>query len=193
MGSPEIYDFAEPIKAYRWWGYYPKYPYLTSRETFWRPGEPMVARCRGCYSTFVERQQEMMKNPSCTAPMPSNFFSGSPHALPSAAQNVFLGCGFYGFKALERAYFDRPSTYNILGIVELGGKIFEHKRGFRAEKARIVALYDVDARVDPLLGGYLGLTHILTIDHESRVALAKRYEVPLLTFPYGSEVEESSL
>ena len=89
------------------------------------------------------------------------------HAAPDEA----CGCGFYAFNKLDPDLFDvvahhastlapdAPEEHVIIGRVELAGKVIEHERGYRAERARIVELIPVRGSNAPVrdLARRLGL------------------------------------
>lgn len=53
-------------------------------------------------------------------------------------------CGYYAFKTLEHLkneFLRVPPQYEVVGEVYLGGKIFEHEKGYRAQYAYPKKLY----------------------------------------------------
>lgn len=64
------------------------------------------------------------------------------HHSPVPARNC--GCGIYAFSGVRgrRRWTDKDARHTILGIIEASGRVLIGERGFRAEKARIVALWD---------------------------------------------------
>lgn len=71
---------------------------------------------------------------------------------PTHAPAEDCRCGFYAMKSLELVPVfdvqmpneDGVRVGTILGRVELAGKIIEHDRGYRAERARIVELIPIE-------------------------------------------------
>jgi hypothetical protein len=107
-----------PIRGYREWMFNVGYMISAWDKTIWPWDEPAEAKCRKC------------------------------RVVPSDAPcNVGgLGCGFYAWHRPESVY---PSILGKLrrayyGVVETEGncRVVWHKRGFRADKLRIVAIAD---------------------------------------------------
>jgi hypothetical protein len=72
-------------------------------------------------------------------------------AIPHVVPGERCSCGFYAMKELDPQLVvtaSQPATFGmegvlVLGRVELAGKVIEHDRGYRAERARIVELIPV--------------------------------------------------
>lgn len=81
---------------------------------------------------------------------------------------VECACGFYAYNKPSLSTTYVPSPYRVVGIVELYGKVIVAEFGYRAERARIIAL---------------GLT-----PDDYRATVANKYSVPHL--PHESMVQE---
>jgi hypothetical protein len=79
-------------------------------------------------------------------------------------------CGIYGWYDLNDAMVEHSGE--VLGVIEVSGRVILGTRGFRAERAKIVALAPNTSGLNP------------TYDHSSLTrrfqALGARYEVPML-------------
>jgi hypothetical protein len=87
-------------------------------------------------------------------------------------------CGFYAMSSLQpllaeagedfrmpvfrvtREWRPPPEDGLVLGRIEMAGKVIEHERGYRAERARIVELIPIEGIEQPItrLGARLGVT-----------------------------------
>lgn len=91
------------------------------------------------------------------------------------------GCGIYAMTSYEKYVVSPWGNSPIRGAVLLGGRVWEHQDGYRAEKATVQCL---------VLRGLEGLRHEMEAATDRQVQqLADRYEVPTITeteaFEYG--------
>jgi len=72
---------------------------------------------------------------------------GVPHTDGRCAKVAF-GCGIYAAKSVSELllkHLRSPSDRYVVGLVGMGGRVVEHERGYRAERATILALAVIDA------------------------------------------------
>jgi hypothetical protein len=119
-------DGIEPITAFRVWrGDLFLRLHSLNNETQWEPGEWATAHC--------PRSGHDAPNEDCT-------------------------CGLYAAKDLDMALVlaagvltstdpaDSMPATAIVGKVQLAGKVIEHDRGYRAERARVVEILPIESR-----------------------------------------------
>lgn len=112
----EVPDVAEPIVAYRSWTVNDDGGLCGAQGVLWPPRMPMVARCnRGCGE--------------CPSP-------------PSEVDETHAGhgCGIYAL--VDEPVDQPPDMGSVWGEVRLYGRVYPYERGYRAEKAEIVCIYD---------------------------------------------------
>lgn len=94
----------------------------------WRPGENVAECWKRHYETAYSTR-------------PS--FKRREHRAPAAT----CDCGFYARTVYERDYFDAafdltdPRSVSLLGVIEGYGRTEIGTKGFRSEKAKVLALY----------------------------------------------------
>jgi len=100
----------------------------------WTPGEN-VATCRSdAIGSIWSPLVSMMRISVETAPAEKKEAEGPKHQVASHS----CGCGFYAY--YDRRHNPHHDKGQVLGLVEGYGVMTVGSRGFRAEKARIVAL-----------------------------------------------------
>ncbi len=62
---------------------------------------------------------------------------GRKHPVPDDK----CSCGIYSFPSVEQVRSQYPNGYNLLAVVSLEGRVIEGERGWRAEAARVVAIW----------------------------------------------------
>lgn len=166
--SDVVYDLAEPIVAYRSWRTfhpYDKPPELApiSFDTPWTR-EMTAAPCQSSGPYFMGRAVTTGP-PPCDGPP----CSGRRHGI------IGYGCGLYAVKKLSTALIELNT--GVLGKVLLGGKVWDHELGYRAEKAQIVGLYGQPAfdRYERYVEWRPLLTSLWIYE------LCKAYEIPVIT------------
>lgn len=115
--TPDIpTTFEDPVKGFRTLNLHPQYPVLSSlwKGMTWPPDSPMVAECM-CGVT--DKYDHVSIHPF------------SPH--PSGS------CGIYAATSIELL----AQYQGVAVAVEGWGKVIEGEKGWRAEKARITAIY----------------------------------------------------
>lgn len=139
-GGPKL--FIIPLRGYRYFLISPVTGKVTSanRSTRWYPGEVMDATCD-----------------AYTSPLPPGGpFSGRITRPPCDADQVpgedcNSRCGFYGWYHPRDATrnhcnyglgltFGREYRWPVMGVIQVHGKIIPGRTGFRAKKARLIAL-----------------------------------------------------
>lgn len=154
FGSAEpdpIEDLTEPIRAYRawstrrhWgrWGLYSVHSFERrfgpgKKHTYWRPGG-LEARC------FCLRHRDE-QGPPCSPPplirRRCRAPDGSVMTLSYRSSQIGFGCGIYAMKSLH----DLKNTHwfhwgDVWGEIELGGRVWPHAGGYRAQYARVVSI-----------------------------------------------------
>lgn len=131
-------------------------PWPTAREG------GLVAECR-CNWRFRRHRQVPGKAPGRMA-----WLCHGPRVANSG-----FGCGVYGIKTYRKFVESPWSNATVHGAVLLGGRVWEHHDGYRAEKAAVAAL---------VTQGYTGITaRVHGKDDGTVQMLAERYDVPVLS------------
>lgn len=124
-------DLPEPIRAYRAWKWNGER--LTGWGEPWPTDGPLHAVCAPSGGShyawgalmYAERPVLCVETPS-----------------PTGDGHKGYGCGIYAYSTVEQmakcAGFGEGTVW---GEVELGGKVYEHDHGWRAEYGQVVALY----------------------------------------------------
>jgi hypothetical protein len=112
--------------------------------SFWSP-QPILAfrfwhvgrRLRGVRGPWTE--------PVYVAECEGNGYAAEDPNIPHTDGSCGpYGCGLYGLKdatdLFRRCLWPRSSASNAYGVVELSGKVVEHEQGYRAARARAVAI-----------------------------------------------------
>jgi hypothetical protein len=151
--SPVVPDAAEPVLAWRAWhmmyegaGFQLS---SLSKNIIWPP-DGLRAECLCSeFAPWLSRRNRHRKVP------------GLPHPSPDIRG---YGCGIYGMRSYEIfAQSSWGSGVPVHGAVHLGGRVWRHELGWRAEYAKVVYLVRMTSSDDALR------------------ELARRYEVPVLT------------
>lgn len=132
----------------------------TSQGSVYWPVGGLEARClcRAYQSKRVRVAAEHLPHDPCPGPPPRHHWMG-------------YGCGVYGMRdrgKLLNAIW--PQGAHVLGQVELGGRVWEHREGWRAQYARVVSLDLPLADLAHQVGWYEL--------HDVLQELARRYRVP---------------
>lgn len=119
----EIPDSFEPVRGYRWWAWKPA-PTDQDPAVYARQWDP------GLLSGMKDRWSPGENIAKCLA--------GNAH---SASEIPLLpcGCGFWAYWQIQH-YDINSAAYPICGVVEGYGAVIIGEKGFRAAKARIIAL-----------------------------------------------------
>jgi hypothetical protein len=139
-----IPDGIEPILAYRAWsccvdGIEPTLlPIAGDKGDVWNEASENWVRA-SCALFHWRSEGVRAAFEARGLPVPS-VIEGDQHAAPAEG----CSCGFYALKSASDV-FERFGRFggNLIGRVELAGKVIEHDLGFRAERARIDALIPV--------------------------------------------------
>lgn len=157
-------DLPAPIRAYRSWS--PSGLKLTGNGgAIWPIGRPLEARCSNFHGS----------------PMWMSFYRGTerptkhdhPIPSPTAKGHNGFGCGIYAYKTYAQA---REHGSGVVGCVELGGRVYEHENGYRAQFGMIVALYCFTYSYDE------------DDDDPTLERLAQVYDVPVEEPPFYDEI-----
>lgn len=146
-------------------------PWPTSREG------GLVAECR-CNWRFRRHRKTPGKPPGRLA-----WLCHGPRVANSG-----YGCGVYGVKSYRQFIASPWGNATIVGCVLLGGRVWEHQGGYRAEKATVAGLVNL---------GYTGAQANLEGKDEATIQyLAGRYGVPVLSVAeaenYGRDRQASA-
>jgi hypothetical protein len=119
-------DAIEPITAFRVWraDLYLRLHSLND-QTLWQPGEWTTARCP--WSDHAAPHE------GCTCGL-------------YAAMDIGLALVLAAGVLTTTSPGDSMPTTAIVGRVQLAGKLIEHARGYRAERARIVEILPIEGR-----------------------------------------------
>jgi hypothetical protein len=121
------FDTLGPIVGYRMWGVTRDALTSVTRETVWPALEPLRARCPK--ATVLDERP--LPHARCTCGI---YAMRSPGALASPEYLALAG--------------DTDPRRTVLGEVRLWGRVFEHRHGWRAERAYPAGLFRTWA--DPL-------------------------------------------
>jgi hypothetical protein len=143
-------DLPAPIRAYRAWST-DGTRLMGMGGVIWPAGEPLRARCQAVASPSGD---DPYRRSMLTASMLSASARSRqglvdpepvrPHDCPSptGADHNGYGCGVYAYKSPDRwAGMVSAESETVIGCVEMGGKVYEHEHGYRAEYAMPVAFY----------------------------------------------------
>jgi hypothetical protein len=167
-------DGIEPISGYRCW-FYTVTPYgvslfplrrfraRPSAWSAWAGAESRWVHARCIVTPPLLYPSQFIREVLAMAPGadPALTVEDPPHEVPMED----CSCGFYAMRSLQQHFvsmiaeqFDRAEMY-LLGRVLLAGKVIEHARGYRAERARIAELIPVNGteRTVAPLAASLGL------------------------------------
>ena len=145
----------------------------------WGPGTN-VARCRSNKKHTAENANESLRIPvlGCGCGFWSfREFEGMLDDLPGASQVVSGSRGMWGFSPTD------IGTAKAIGRVENSGRVIEGELGFRAERSRVVEVYDESGNPPVAnLAAYFGvplkpfpwLTVTGTVEVQERPGLASR-------------------
>ena len=132
FGPPEAApDFIDPIYGVRAFNLDKMgrlRPWMNTKYHIWTPGEN-VAEHVGWMLTF---------------PDPLSFLLGEqeePKQPPPHSPHTCMACGFYAYTDEQSAEENHVRKWNVAGIIEAYGKVAQGPLGFRAEKARVVAVH----------------------------------------------------
>lgn len=155
-------DLPEPITAYRAWKWNGEH--LTGFGAVEWPHDDLIHAEHRCSTSAYAQIAFLVTTVNPCIETPSA--TGKDHAG--------YGCGIYGYRTMDQfvAHADYSGT-TVWGQVELGGKVYEHTEGYRAEYGRVVALYRVPSAAPAR-------------------AAAEVYGVPLLDLPF-TQVELDEL
>jgi hypothetical protein len=155
-------DGIEPISGYRCWSYsvspvgvslLPLRQFLSgpSASSAWAGAESqwVAAHCSADWSIWPPSPSEILR-----AILTNEYGEEGvvPKSSPShAVPKEDCSCGFYAMRDLDRDLVDMSrfglladrTQVHVLGRVLLAGKVIEHARGYRAERARIAELIPV--------------------------------------------------
>lgn len=193
--SDVVYDFAEPIEAYRCWRLTPwanrvdsVHPKVSLRlaalsfSTVWdreMTAVPCVRSSPEYHAGVISSGLVKCDGPPCAG-------KGNPNNKGTLA----YGCGLYALKTLSGALFEMGFNPDlVVGKVLLGGKVWPHESGYRAEKAQIVGLYSADSF--SRYQKYLEFRPIWLGSDAELSSVALDYGVPIFAHP--SEEEERTL
>jgi hypothetical protein len=166
-----IPDGIEPIEAYRTWGYVIRLEQGIAELRSLNSGDPWHAGW----------------NVAMCWPPPAGRPQDSAHAAPLEG----CTCGFYATKkpvAIDPTvgFRSTPGTGLIMGKVALSGKVIEHERGYRAEKARVVELYALPGRetvAELLANRYDATVSVQEIESLPPLAPPRPAPVPIARVP----------
>ena len=171
FGNQGDYDLAPgSVFGVRWWSLRDD-GMLGGVMAAWQPG-PNTATCLAPASsrrstTLAFRHWAAGSGP---AVMPDDLMHGESEPLPECSvPNEDCTCGFYAFWNPDEQS-QVSVRFPVLGVIEGFGRTLIGDRGFRCEKARIVALH---VPTDPF--GRSDLALIAEVEE----ALAERYVVPV--------------
>jgi hypothetical protein len=181
-----FYDLAEPIEAYRCWrigGAVGNRAVTLGALSFgvsWEPEMTALPCLESGQLYSFQRGYGNKAAPACDGPP----CGGDRYSNPGV---VGHGCGIYALKSLIGALANIGHDC-VAGKVLLGGKVWPHENGYRAEKAKIAGLYGPGAfskyeryfEFRPFCPPV-----VLTPQAE---ALAESYEVPLLELTESEHV-----
>ena len=140
------------------------------RLGMWSPVAVMGYRAWNCAEGLFRGVREQWGHPRYEAAC--SMGEGIPHTDGRCAQVAF-GCGVYAAKSVDSLMKELgvvPGGQVAIGLVGLEGKVVEHKRGYRAEVATVLALALIDHK------------HLYLIDDADRLlALFTGSAVPSLT------------
>lgn len=139
---------------------------------WWREGENVVTRCNRCW-LYVPLEQTLKMLEDGTANNNTSYRDGLYPSIP-ATIHPGCSCGFYAFTDGR----DDLGLQGVLisGIIEGYGRVTVGQRGFRAEKARIVAL-DLE-EVDPAHRRLLRRSYPNVQFFSGRAGMLKEFPLP---------------
>ena len=122
-------------------------------ESMWSPTPVMAYRVwdfkdSGFYG-FRKRWHESVFTATCIS-------SGDVPHTDGRCSSVAFGCGVYASKVVDQLLRSTRLTANqnfAAGLVALEGKVVEHERGYRAERARVISLVIVHDGVMTIVDG----------------------------------------
>ena len=165
-----IPDGIEPISGYRCWSYqvspvgvslFPLRQFQAGPSA-WAGAEARWVKARCMLMSRLLNHAQYIREllGVASGADPALTVEDPPHEVPMED----CSCGFYAMRDLDRGladvslHTDLAQIY-VLGRVLLAGKVIEHSRGYRAERARIAELVPVkgtERTVEPLAAA-LGL------------------------------------
>lgn len=143
-----IPDVVAPIVGYRAWKWDTQGLH-SLRGIDWPAGGHVTAECLASkFNWLSQRAYHAATNWGDGEADPPTRCNNSPSdPVPDDQPDLIhgeYGCGLYAYATLEDAWknlhADSPNT-TIIGEVELWGKVWPHEKGYRAEHARVKALY----------------------------------------------------
>ena len=175
-------DGIEPISGYRCWSYQVSpvgvslFPLRQFRAgpSAWAGAEARWVKARCVLTSKLFSHAQYLRELLGVAPgAPALTVEDPPHEVPTEE----CSCGFYAMRDLDRGLADmslygmlndqtdRAQIY-VLGRVLLAGKVIEHSRGYRAERARIAELVPVKGTEEPVsaVAAALGLPMSAPVD-----------------------------
>lgn len=137
-----------------------------SRKYIWRPGENTAH----CYRV------ELCDCADCRAERDA-MLAVSPHRMETC------DCGFYAYFAPQievgSETYTRPTGSYTIGVIEAYGRTIVGTKGFRAQRARILALALNGTEPDASLSTWAAIAHERRLQHTGLAA--HRLGVPLFT------------
>lgn len=139
-------DLPAPIRAYRAWST-DGTRLMGMGGVIWPAGEPLKARCQ---SIAHPRGDYHRRSLAMSYSLTGHYEEPTPviHECPSPNSDDHhgYGCGIYAYRdpsrfVGSRTYVNVDDEGQVIGCVELGGKVYEHEHGYRAEYAMPVAFY----------------------------------------------------
>lgn len=182
-----IEDLAEPITAWRVWRWD-----RSRNVSIWERKVKIEGKLVST-SGYVPWEREM--EAVCLCPRLNSHHGIDRECLlvPGPANRPMmygLGCGLYAVKKpedLRRWTYCLANNANVVGTVQLGGRVYEHSWGYRAQHARITGIYV--GTICPLC--YTLYPHV-DYDDEETIASTKLELCRLahhLGVPYFTELE----
>lgn len=151
VGEIRVEDLAEPIRAWRVWRVtsFGEMRWLTSSHLTqdgwcgrrgncpWPP-EGIEARC---YCAQMQAANRFPPRRTYPDDRPMHAECPGPPTRRQMVNSAGYGCGIYGMRERDELLETHWACgAHVLGVVELGGRVWEHDRGWRAQYARVHTL-----------------------------------------------------
>lgn len=195
-----IEDVPEPIVGYRWWKISPTGRLVScSSPTVWprKVDGGLVARC-------LRERRLHFKSSGWDSRTRYGALGGAggyhkdrdaPCFPANSGEHFMAGCGIYAMKNEEGMLGTGSWSGCVAGRVLLGGRVIEHRNGYRAQYAIVDALYRPDPEegdiadppMEPVVSQRIGGRPMpVTIPYATSLqleTLASWYEVPIIDCP----------